>query len=156
MTLKEKILVIVTVVLVLAMIGGFIYDRNDFILNRTNLIDIAGDDNLTVVSMEKHGSLFYRVSYEAKLRVNDNYWEQYMYKITVAYGVEGGFLTSDEYSTYEQSVLSDVTVKPDPADGAIIWLAGSTLNSKDKQNVVYIIDQESDGNAYIYLYYSRN
>ena len=154
MTRKEKILIVVTVVLVLVMIGGFIFDMNKFVLARTNLYDFGSDENIEVVSMEKYGFLYYRTAYEAKLLVKDGYWDPYVLQLENDYSASGEFMDYEEYSEYAETALANVSVKPNPAELAIIWLFGSTIKEDSNANVVYIIDQEDDGYAYIYVYYS--
>ena len=61
--MKKKtdiILIVITVILVAVLIGGFIYDRNSALLARTNLIAINGDDNLKLEKMNKAGFLYRR------------------------------------------------------------------------------------------------
>jgi len=153
---KEIILIIVTVALVIVMGCGFFYDRTGALLDRTNLIPISSDENLEVEDVEKYGMLFYRVAYEARLKIVDGYWEQYYMDICDAYmSLKGLFMDKVEFEEYRDKVLTDQTIIPQPKEDAVIWVFGSTIDAAKTDNVVYIIDQEDDGNAYLYIYYSR-
>ena len=82
--MKKKtdiILIVITVILVAVLIGGFIYDRNSALLARTNLIAINGDDNLKLEKMNKAGFLYRRAGYEAKLRIKNGHTEDYIIRI---------------------------------------------------------------------------
>ena len=48
---SDVILICVSVILVIVLIGGVIYDRDSALLERTNYIVINGDDNLELVKM---------------------------------------------------------------------------------------------------------
>jgi len=153
---KEIVLIVVTIALVLVMAGGFFYDRTGALLDRTNLIPITADENLEVKQIEKFGMLYYRVAYEAKLKIVDGYWEQYYMNICDTYGsLDGLFMDATDFETYKSEVLVDQTIIPAPAEDAVIWVFGSTIDPVKTDNVVYIIDQEADGNAYLYIYYAR-
>lgn len=156
MNKKDIVLIIITVALVLVLAGGFFYDRTGALLDRTNLIPITSDENLEVSSIDKYGFLYYRVGYEAKLKIVDGYWEQYYMNICNAYGsLKGLFMDKEEFETYKQEVLDGHNMIPQPSEEAVIWIFGSTIDPHKKDNVVYIIDQEADGNAYLYIYFSR-
>jgi flavin reductase (DIM6/NTAB) family NADH-FMN oxidoreductase RutF len=51
----DLILIVITVILVGVLIGGFIYDRNSALLARTNYFSINEDSNLEIDKMEKAG-----------------------------------------------------------------------------------------------------
>ena len=50
---KDLILVVVTVIMVIILVVGFIYDRNSALLERTNYFAITDDQNLELVKMNK-------------------------------------------------------------------------------------------------------
>ena len=152
---KDVILIVVTVVLFLIMVGGFIYDSNGALLDRTNLINISSDSNLEVVKMEKVGFIYSRASYEAKLLIKNGSWQSYIDPIQSAYGGSGVVMMTPEFQNFNDITLNEVTIKPVPSSNAYIFLFGSTIKKDSKENVVYVIDQEDDGNAYLYIYYSR-
>lgn len=153
---KDIVLIVVTIVLVLVMIGGFIYDKNDFLLDRTNAIDVPNDSNLKLIDMHKVGLLYYRNAYEAKFQILNGSWESYTAEIELAYGGGYGQLMSyDEYVPFEEGALDGITVMPNPSETAVIWVYGTTIKVNSTENIVYLIDQEDDGNTYLYMYFNR-
>ena len=152
---KDVILIVVTIVLFLIMVGGFVYDRNEALLDRTNLIAISSDDNLQVVKMEKVGFLFSRSSYEAKILIKNGMWQSYIDPIQNTYQGSGMIMLTPDFQNYSDITLNEVTIKPQPSADAYMFIFGSTIKVDSKENVVYIIDQEDDGNAYMYIYYSK-
>lgn len=154
-TNKEKILIVITVILVLILCFGFYYDRNSALIDRTNRVAFSQDKNLELVKINKVGFLFARQSYEAKFRITDNKWENYFAVISSAYNGGGGLCKMEGYKEFESQALTKNTLKPQPKEDATIWILGSDLGKNTKQNVVYVIDTEVDGNCYLYIYYSR-
>lgn len=152
---KDIILVVVTVILVIVLIVGFIYDRNSALLQRTNLYDVSRDDNLEVVKMNKVGFLYARAAYEAKLKIKDGDAAGYIITLANVYGGKGQIFDYDQYKQYEADVLTNVSIKPNPAQGSFVWVLGSTIKENSTENIVYIISIESETEAFIYLYYSR-
>ena len=156
--MKKKtdiILVVVTVILVIVLIGGFIYDRNSALLARTNYFAINGDDNLELVKMNKAGFLYMRAGYEAKIKIKDGNAENYIIRIAETYGGAGQMFDYTQYKEYENNVLNKVTLKPEPREDSFIWALGVPLEEKSTKNIVYIVSIEGEGEAYLYLYYSR-
>ena len=152
---REVILIAVTVILVIVMGIGFYYDRNSALIDRTNLVNFSEDPNLKLEKMNKAGFLFARQYYEARFRIQDNQWENYFQTIGAAYGGGGGICGVDGYKQFEAQALTKSSLKPNPKSDGLIWILGSTLGSDTAQNVVYVIAEEVDGNAYLYIYYSR-
>ncbi|MBR2548630.1 MAG: hypothetical protein IKE92_01280 [Clostridiales bacterium] len=151
---SDVILICVSVILVIVLIGGVIYDRDSALLERTNYIVINGDDNLELVKMNKVGFLYMRAGYEAKLRIKDGLAAKYIVRIAETYGGEGELFDYDQYKEYEAKVLDRVTIKPNPLQDSFIWMLGVPLEENSSKNIVYIVTLENDG-AFIYLYYSR-
>ena len=147
-------LIIITVILVAVLIGGFIYDRNSALLARTNYFPVSEDQNLEIVKMDKAGFLYRRAGYQAKLRIIDGKADEYIIKIASTYGGAGAMFDYRQYKEYEADVLEKSTLKPSPAPDTFIWVLGVPLNEKTTENIVYIVTVESDG-AYLYMYYSR-
>jgi len=147
-------LIIITVILVAVLIGGFIYDRNSALLARTNYFPVSEDQNLEIVKMDKAGFLYRRAGYQAKLRIIDGKADEYIIKIASTYGGQGAMFDYRQYKEYEADVLEKSTLKPSPAPETFIWVLGVPLNEKTTENIVYIVTVESDG-AYLYMYYSR-
>lgn len=191
---KDIVLIIVTVIMLGILAGGFIYDRTPALLDRTNYFLISGDDNLKVAEIEKHGFLYSRAAYEAKIEIVDGYWEVYYLGLAKLYQNEGQMMDFKEFKTYADKNLDKVSITPHPSHDAAVWLMGTklemdssqrkalrtgntaetsmgTLNlggdaSKTSQTqaqsddydgptAVYVIDQESDGKSYLYIYYSK-
>ena len=151
---SDIILICVSVILVIVLIGGVIYDRDSALLERTNYIVINGDDNLEIVKMNKVGFLYMRAGYEAKLRIKDGLAAKYIVRIAETYGGEGELFDYSQYKEYETKVLDRVTIKPNPLQDSFVWMLGVPLEENSSKNIVYIVTLENDG-AYIYLYYSR-
>ena len=152
MSKRDIIMIIVTVILVGCMVAGFVYDRTPALLDRTNPYAFSEDENLKIIATEKKGFTFRRVSYEAKLQILNNYWEPYFTMVADTTGNPGQLMDKLEYQDYERQALSGAALKPVPSDDAVIWLCGLEYND---HALIYIIDQEDDGNAYFYIYYSR-
>jgi len=152
---REVILIAVTVILVIILGIGFYYDRNEALIDRTNLVKITEDSNLKLEKINKAGFLFARQYYEARFRIVDNQWERYFQSIGAAYGGGGGICGMEGYRQFEAQALAKSSLKPQPKADGLIWILGSTLGSDTAQNVVYVIAEEVDGNAYLYIYYSR-
>ena len=156
--MKKKtdiILIVITVILVAVLIGGFIYDRNSALLARTNLIAINGDDNLKLEKMNKAGFLYRRAGYEAKLRIKNGHTEDYILRIALTYGGAGQMFDYTQYKQFEADVLDKVSLKPQPREDSFIWVLGAPLKENSTENIVYIVSMEGESDAFIYLYYSR-
>lgn len=152
---KDIILIAVTIILVIVLVAGFIYDRNSAVIARTNYFAINGDDNLEIVKMNKYGFLFMRAGYEAKIRIKDNKADQYIVRIAETYGGAGQMFDYSQYKKYEAEVLDKVTLKPNPREDSFIWTLGVPLEENSTKNIVYMVSVEANGESYIYLYYSR-
>lgn len=152
----DIILIIVTVILIGVLIGGFIYDRNDALIARSNPVALMGDDNLEIVKMKKVGFLYRRAAYEARIKIKDGSWSQYIIRISETYGGEGAMFDYNQYKEYEADALDAVTIKPSPRSDSFVWVLGVPLKENSTENIVYIVTMEGDNHdAYIYLYYSR-
>ena len=151
----DIILILVTIILVIVLIGGFIYDRNSALLARTNYFAINGDDNLELVKMNKAGFLYMRAGYEAKIKIKDGRADNYIIRIAETYGGAGQMFDYEQYKQYEAEVLDRVSLKPNPREDSFIWILGVPLEENSSKNIVYIVTIEGEGEGYIYLYYSR-
>ena len=153
---SDIILVVITAILVLVLIIGFIYDRNSALLDRTNHFAISSDDNLELVKMNKVGFLYARAAYEARLKVKDQDWSHYVVLISETYGGEGQMFDYTQYKEYEADALDKVTIKPTPRSDSFIWVLGVPLKENTSENIVYIVTIEGESHdVFIYLYYSR-
>lgn len=151
----DLILIVITVILVGVLIGGFIYDRNSALLARTNYFAINEDPNLELVKMEKAGFLYMRAGYQAKLQIKNGAADDYIIKIAETYGGMGQMFDYTQYKGYEADVLNNVSIRPDPRTDSFIWVLGVPLSATSTENIVYVVTVEGEGEAYIYLYYSR-
>lgn len=152
---SDIVLVIVTIILVIVLVGGFIYDRNEALLDRTGYFPISSDDNLKIVKVEKAGFLYMRAYYEAKVQILDKDADKYIIGIATTYESEGQIFDYSQYKEYESQVLDKVTVKPNPREDSFIWVLAVPLEEKSNKSIVYIVSVEGTGDAYIYMYYSR-
>ena len=109
----DMILIVITVILVGVLIGGFIYDRNSALLARTNYFAINEDPNLELVKMEKAGFLYMRAGYQAKLQIKNGAADDYIIKIAETYGGMGQMFDYTQYKGYEADVLNNVSIRPD-------------------------------------------
>ncbi len=151
----DLILIVITVILVGVLIGGFIYDRNSALLARTNYFAINEDPNLELVKMEKAGFLYMRAGYQAKLQIKNGAADEYIIKIAETYGGMGQMFDYTQYKDYEADVLNNVSIRPDPRTDSFVWVLGVPLSATSTENIVYVVSVEGEGEAYIYLYYSR-
>ena len=151
----DLILIVITIILVGVLIGGFIYDRNSALLARTNYFAINEDPNLELVKMEKAGFLYMRAGYQAKLQIKNGAADDYIIKIAETYGGMGQMFDYTQYKGYEADVLNNVSIRPDPRTDSFVWVLGVPLSATSTENIVYIVTVEGEGEAYIYLYYSR-
>ena len=151
----DMILIVITIILVGVLIGGFIYDRNSALLARTNYFAINEDPNLELVKMEKAGFLYMRAGYQAKLQIKNGAADDYIIKIAETYGGMGQMFDYTQYKGYEADVLNNVSIRPDPRTDSFIWVLGVPLSATSTENIVYVVTVEGEGEAYIYLYYSR-
>ena len=151
----DMILIVITVILVGVLIGGFIYDRNSALLARTNYFSITEDSNLEIDKMEKAGFLYMRAGYQAKLQIKNGAADDYIIKIAETYGGMGQMFDYTQYKGYEADVLNNVSIRPNPRSDSFIWVLGVPLSATSTENIVYVVTVEGEGEAYIYLYYSR-
>lgn len=151
----DLILIVITVILVGVLIGGFIYDRNSALLARTNYFAINEDPNLELVKMEKAGFLYMRAGYQAKLQIKNGAADDYIIKIAETYGGQGQMFDYTQYKGYEADVLNNVSIRPNPRTDSFVWVLGVPLSATSTENIVYVVTVEGEGEAYIYLYYSR-
>lgn len=151
---RDRNILFITILLVGVMIAALIYDYGPNLLKRTTPELIHDNKNLELVEIDKVGFMFYRKAYSAKLLVKDGYWEGVYNDLCVGYDMEGMFLKPNEYPAYEAEALQSVSLKPKPSKDAVIWIAG-VGDEKEDIGSMFLIDQEDDGKAYVYIYFSR-
>lgn len=150
---KDIILIVVTVIMVLVLIAGYIYDINSFVIKRT--IGLVMDDTMVIEDMDKQGFLFYRVAYQTKIKIPYEETDNYILLFTGNYGVEGSVIPYDEYKSdvEAETFNSDLIMKPNPSEDYPVWLQG--FKTEDGHEVIIIIDVENETDSYIYIYYSK-
>lgn len=155
MSKKEKILVTVTTVMVIIMIACFVYDRTPALMSRTLAYTLPEDTKL--VDIDKHGFLFYRVAYEAKVEIDANNPEELLTLFVQAYGDSGRMLSMEEYTTMTDYMFDNfysyTKMHPSPAPGSYIWM--QEADTADGHHVLHFIDIEEGDRAYLYIYYVR-
>lgn len=151
----DTILIVITLILVIVLAVGFFYDRDSALLDRTNRYSFSTDENLKVDKIEKAGFLYARAAYEARVKILDGKSDEYICRLAYTYGYEGQIFDSEQFKQYKADVLNKVTIQPNPSEGSFIWVLGAPLEENSTKNIVYIVDIEGPGEAYIYLYYSR-
>ena len=150
--------IVLAILMVGVFIGGLVYDRNSSLLERTldyEISDINPDAKL--VDMKKHGSMFDRKQYEARIRfpnTADNA-RNAINKLVAIYKVPGGFLSYEEYQKFEDDVLDGYSMKPKPMSGAYesVWIQG--VETRGGHQIFHIMCEESEQYCYLYVYYSK-
>jgi len=152
---KEKILVAVTVVMLVILVVCAFYDRTPALMSRTLAYELPEDTK--VVDIDKHGFLFYRVAYEAKVEIDPNNPEEILTCFVQAYGDSGRMLTMEEFTTMTdymyENFYSYTSLHPTPSAGSYIWM--QEADTEDGHHVLHFIDIEDEDHAYLYIYYVR-
>ncbi|MBO4638078.1 MAG: hypothetical protein J5685_13175 [Clostridiales bacterium] len=148
---RDKILIGLTVILLIILGVVFWYDRNSAVLERTLPYQLT--DDMKIVEMNKHGSLFARSSYEVKIRISHEDPESVMDMISEAYDFGGGFIGPEEYADFSNGLFDGFRIRPNPEPNTFIWV----MSAKDEgyHEVTHIICSESATDAYLYIYYNR-
>ena len=152
---KEKILVAVTVIMLVILAVCVVYDRTPALMSRTLAYELPEDTK--VVDIDKHGFLFYRVAYEAKVEIDPNNPEEILTCFVQAYGDSGRMLTMEEFTTMTdymyENFYSYTSLHPTPSAGSYIWM--QEADTEDGHHVLHFIDIEDEDHAYLYIYYVR-
>lgn len=149
---------ILAILMVGILIGGLYYDRNSAVLDRTLDYDITDiNEDAKLISMNKHGSIFDRKQYEARIRfpnTPDNQRDA-VNKLVEIYKFPGAFLTVEDYQNFKSEVLSGYKMKPKPIERAneYIWCQGVELSGG--HTIYHIMCEESSEYCYLYIYYSK-
>lgn len=155
MKTKEKILVAVTTIMVIILIVCAIYDRTPALMARTLAYDLPEDTR--VVSVDKHGFMFYRVGYEAKVEIDPANPEEILTCFVQGYDDSGYMLSQEEFEAMTgymyENYYSYVDLKPNPAPGSTVWF--QEADTPDGHHVMHFMDIEEGDHAYLYIYYVR-
>lgn len=150
MNKKSFALLVILVVVVGAVVAGLIYDRNEALIDRTQPLPLG--DNYQIVEMHKHGFIFHRAAYEAKIKIPHDEPETIMNYLANMHQFGGEILLYTEYLTFRDEVFTDSNLmQPQVEEGSNIWLQG--VGEEGGPNVVNIIVSEDSENAYLYVYY---
>ena len=148
---KDFLLLIVTVLLIAGIIAMFVYDRNSAVLERT--LDYDLPFSCEVVEMKKHGSLFSRSSYEAKIKISHENPDPMLNTIIEAYGVEGTLLSYHEFEDIKDKLFEDIDIVPEPEHETTLWM--QNVETSDGHKITHFMCAESETEAYLYIYYTR-
>ena len=149
---KRVIILIVALVLIIGVtVGGFIYDRSDLLIARTT--GIMFEEGYDIVTIHKHGFIFRRSGYEAKVRVPHDDPVKVIDAIYDRFGAEGAFLTYADYYALSKQLFEGERLVPKVESGSNVWTCG--IEFEDKQNLYFVLVSEDSENAYVYIYYSR-
>lgn len=150
MSKKDKILIVVTVVLLVALVGGFVWDYNKFVLKRTLKIEITED--MDIISMKKVGILYYRRAYETRIRIPRDNAENVLNDISQAYECEADVMPYNDYLTFAQQTFQKELVQPAPEANTEV----AVIQATDGDHLVtFMIDVENSNDAFVYIYYYR-
>ena len=150
MSKKDKILIAVTIVLILALIGGFVWDYNKFVLGRTLKVEITED--MDIISMRKVGILYYRKAYEARIRLSRDKAEDMLNTIASKYACEPEIMSYDDYQSFANTTFQSELVKPAPELNTEV----AVIKATDEDHMVtFMIDVENSNDAFLYIYYYR-
>lgn len=147
---KDKILVVVTIVLLLVLAASFVWDRNTFVLQRTLKIEMT--DDMELISMSKYGVMFYRKAYQARIRIDRDIAEQKLDMIVNTYGTDPEIMDYDSYKEFADKTFQKEILRPAPLVGTEV----AVIKALDGEHqVTFMIDVENDTDAFIYVYYHR-
>ncbi|MBR6879748.1 MAG: hypothetical protein IKN14_01530 [Clostridiales bacterium] len=151
MSKRDLTLIMITILLVAGMVIMLFTDRNSAVLERTLDYDLPVSSE--IVEMKKHGSLFSRSSYEAKITLSIDAPEQLQSTIIKTYGVDGTYISQDEFETMKNDIFEGMTIIPSPQIHTTMWL--QNVKTKDGHKITHIMCAEDDSHAYLYIYYNR-
>ena len=150
MSKKDKILIVITIILVAVLIGGFVWDYNGFLLKRTLKIEIT--DDMDIISMNKAGTLFYRKAYEARIKLPREKAEDELNLIVQTYGADAEIMDDHEFSHFAEESFKSELLKPQPVTGTEVAVVKATDGD---DLVTFMMDVENESDAFIYVYYYR-
>ena len=150
MSKKDKILIVITIILVAVLIGGFVWDYNGFLLKRTLKIEIT--DDMDVISMNKAGTLFYRKAYEARIKLPREKAEDELNLIIQTYGADPEIMSDVDFAHFADESFKSELLKPQPVSGTEVAVVKATDGD---DLVTFMMDVENELDAFIYVYYYR-
>jgi hypothetical protein len=131
------------------------YDRSSALLDRTLAYDLP--DYAKIEEIDKHGFMFYRVGYEAKISINAYKPEDILTCFVQGYDFSGNMLSPADYEEISSEMFENeysyVRIKPQPAPGSSIWMM--EVITEEGHRILHFIDIEAGDHAYLYIYYVR-
>lgn len=151
MSKKDIRLVIATVILIVILIFGFIWDANSNVLGRT--LDIEITDDMDVVNMKKSGTLLYRIRYEARIMFPEENLQNIVTDILQTYQVEGDLYDSTEFEQIKSDIFSGgETLVPSPITESAVLVIPALSESGDEICFIFAIE---DTGSFMYVYWSK-
>lgn len=150
MTKKTVALIILLVAVIGALVAGLIYDRDEALIARTQPLPL-GQDGIEVVEMHKHGFIFHRSGYEAKISIPHDHPEDMVQYLADLYQFDGELMLNAQYQMFCEEVFDGSMMEPVVEEGTNVWVQGAGV--EDGANVVNIIVSEDSTHAYLYVYY---
>lgn len=152
MTKKELTLVVVTILMVILLVVGFIYDRTPALIERTTPINLSDAD---IREANKVGMMFYRRSYQVKIKIDMDSANHLIEDLTAYYGYGGYVLTSEDYMTQLYNDMQNEPIHPYPGNMTSVWVLSMNDPQKNNYQLTYIIDYENDDSMYLFIYFNR-
>ena len=150
---KEKILVVITIVLIGLLIWGFIYDRDSAVLERT-IPDIVNSDDIELVTMKKYGMMLHRVAYEAKFTITEGHEPDEVWaRLSSNYDFSGSWLSYEEFQGFADENLKSYSYIPKPAAGSGAYVMA--IEDSEGHHVCQVMDIENGDDVYLYIYYTN-
>ena len=151
MNKKDKILIVVTVILMAVLAFGIVWDLDTFVLKRS--LDTEITEDMKVISMKKYGMLFYRKAYEARIRVDRDKLKEKLEYTYQEYGGESEVYSYTDYIAFAADTFGSELLTPAPEVNTEVAVI-KTVNSKGDY-VTFMFDVENETDGFIYIYYSR-
>lgn len=151
MSKKDKRLIVITIILVIVLIAGFIWDKNSYVLDRT--LDTPISSDMEIKSVKKFGFMFYRKAYQAKIAISPDIAQAKLDEIALTVKEPPEVLSYDEFQKYKEESFNKELLIPNPMLGTEVAIIKSVTSKNDY--ATYMIDIESDTEAYIYIYFAR-
>lgn len=151
MSKKDKRLIVITIIMIIVLVIGFVWDKNDFVLERT--LDTHLSSEMEIKSMKKYGFMFWRKAYQAKILISPLDAQSTLTNLAYTLEVQPEVLSYDEFQKYKEESFEREVLVPEPINGTEVAIIKSVTSNGDY--ATYMIDIESDTEAYIYIYFAR-
>ena len=148
---RNTALVGLTLILIIAMGVMFFNDRNSAVLERTLQYELT--DDMQIVQMKKHGSIFSRSAYEARIRIDADNPEAAVELISEAYDFGGAVFPPPDYEDLASQIFDGIDIIPHPEENTAVWVM--SCRDDNFHEVTHIMCAEGTGEAYLYIYYNK-